>query len=129
MAVKAGSALAARGADRGIDGEGDGFAGPTRAGSRAGLQSEEVSDALLAQTGVIRVDTLDQLFDVTRVLVDQPLPAGRRVAVLSNFWGPAVLAADACVAAGLELADVAPSLATTLEASCWPGRGSATPSS
>ena len=67
-----------------------------------------MSDALLAQTGVIRVDTLEQLFDVTRVLVDQPLPAGRRVAVLSNFWGPAVLASDACLAAGLELATLDP---------------------
>ncbi len=115
VAVKAGAALAARGADRGVDGEGDGFAGPTRAGSRAGLDSEVVSDALLAQTGVIRVDTLDHLFDVTRVLVDQPLPAGPRVAVLSNFWGPAVLACDACVAAGLTLADVAPGLGSALD--------------
>lgn len=121
VAVKAGSALAARGPDRGIDGEGDGFAGPTRAGSRAGIRSEEVSDALLAQTGVIRVDTLDQLFDVTRVLVDQPLPRGRRVAVLSNFWGPAVLAADACVAAGMTLADVPASLAAELEGQLLPG--------
>lgn len=108
VAVKAGSALAAQHPDRGIDGRGDGFAGPTRAGSSAGRASEPVSDALLAQTGVIRVDTLEQLFDVTRVLVDQPLPMGRRVAVLSNFWGPAVLAADACLAAGLELATLDP---------------------
>lgn len=115
VAVKAGSALASRGPDRGVDGQGDGFAGPTRAGSRAtGGSSEQVSDALLAQTGVVRVDTLEQVFDVTRVLVDQPLPAGRRVAVLSNFWGPAVLATDACVAAGLDLADVDPRLAARL---------------
>ena len=65
-----------------------------------------MSDALLAQTGVIRVDTMEQLFDVTRVLVRQPLPAGCRVAVLSNVWGPAVLAIDACSAAGLEMASV-----------------------
>lgn len=85
VAVKAGRALA-------------------RAGDEAGRSSEEVTDALMAQTGVIRVDTLDQLFDVTRVLVDQPLPEGRRVAVLSTYWGPGVLGTDACVAAGLELA-------------------------
>ncbi len=108
VAVKAGSALASRHPDRGVDGRGDGFAGPTRAGSTAGERSERVSDALLAQTGVIRVDTLEQLFDVTRLLADQPLPAGRRVAVLSNFWGPAVLASDACLAAGLELATLSP---------------------
>lgn len=109
VAVKAGSALASQHPDRGVDGRGDGFAGPTRAGSTAGQASALISDALLAQTGVIRVDTLEQLFDVTRILVDQPLPPGRRVALLSNFWGPAVLASDACLAAGLELATLAPS--------------------
>ena len=66
--------------------------------------AEVAVDALLSQTGVIRVETLEQLVDAARVLADQPLPSGRRVAVLSNFWGPAVLAADACIAAGLELA-------------------------
>jgi acyl-CoA synthetase (NDP forming)/RimJ/RimL family protein N-acetyltransferase len=65
--------------------------------------AEVAMDALLSQTGVIRVDTLEQLVDAARVLANQPLPTGNRVALLSNFWGPAVLAADACVAAGLEL--------------------------
>ena len=88
-------------ADRG----GEGRPGrAARRGARRGHAAAEVAvDALLAQTGVIRVDTLEQLVDAARVLADQPLPSGRRVAVLSNFWGPAVLAADACVAAGLEL--------------------------
>ncbi len=71
---------------------------------KPGRAGEEVADALFAQTGIIRVDTLGQLFDVTRALLDQPLPSGRRVAVLSTYWGPAALAADACVAAGLDLA-------------------------
>ncbi len=57
----------------------------------AGWPAHATFDAMLSQTGVIRVDTLEQLFDVSRVLAHQPLPAGRRVAVLSNFWGPAVL--------------------------------------
>ncbi len=76
---------------------------------RVAASSEASLDALLAQTGVIRVDTLEQLFDVARVLQDQPLPRGDRVAVLSNSWGPAVLAADACVGAGLQLATLGPS--------------------
>ena len=67
---------------------------------------EATFDALLRQTGLIRVDTLEQLTDVTRVLASQPLPTGPRVALLSNFWGPAVLAADACAGAGLVLADI-----------------------
>jgi acyl-CoA synthetase (NDP forming)/RimJ/RimL family protein N-acetyltransferase len=69
-----------------------------------GWPVETSLDALLSQTGVIRVDTLEQLFDVARLLVDQPVPKGRRVAVVSNSWGPAVLAADACIGAGLVLA-------------------------
>jgi acyl-CoA synthetase (NDP forming)/RimJ/RimL family protein N-acetyltransferase len=66
--------------------------------------AEASIDAMLRQTGVIRVDTLEELFDVARVLDLQPVPGGNRVAVVSNSWGPAVLAADACVGAGLLLA-------------------------
>ncbi|CAN5819795.1 bifunctional GNAT family N-acetyltransferase/acetate--CoA ligase family protein [soil metagenome] len=68
-----------------------------------GWPRDATIDAMLRQTGVIRVDTLEQLFDVARVLTDQPLPRGRRVAIVSNSWGPALLAADACLGAGLEL--------------------------
>ena len=62
------------------------------------------ADALLAQMGVIRVDSIEAMFDVARVLVHQPLPAGRRVALVGNAGGPTRLAADACVGAGLTLA-------------------------
>jgi acetyl coenzyme A synthetase (ADP forming)-like protein len=65
-------------------------------------------DALFLQSGVIRVDTLEELFDVAQVLATQPLPRGRRVAIVGNAGGPGVLAADACEAAGL----VVPELAT-----------------
>lgn len=61
-------------------------------------------DALLGQMGVIRVDAIEAMFDVARVLLQQPLPAGRRVAIVANAGGPAMLAADACRGAGLELA-------------------------
>jgi acyl-CoA synthetase (NDP forming)/RimJ/RimL family protein N-acetyltransferase len=67
--------------------------------------------ALLRQTGIIRVETLAQLLDVARVLAAAPaLPAGRRVAVVGNAGGSLVTAADACVDAGLELADPDPSI-------------------
>lgn len=62
--------------------------------------------ALFDQAGVIRVGTLDQMFNVARLLAKQPLPAGDRVAVVSNGGGPAALAADACLAAGLQMADL-----------------------
>lgn len=62
--------------------------------------------ALFDQAGVIRVGTLDQMFNVARLVAKQPLPAGDRVAVVSNGGGPAALAADACLAAGLQMADL-----------------------
>jgi acyl-CoA synthetase (NDP forming) len=68
-------------------------------------------DALLRQTGIIRLDTLTQLIDVARVLAAAgPLPAGPRVAVVGNAGGSLVTAADACVAAGLTLADPDPAI-------------------
>ncbi|GAA3794958.1 bifunctional GNAT family N-acetyltransferase/acetate--CoA ligase family protein [Sphaerisporangium flaviroseum] len=58
--------------------------------------------ALFEQAGVVRVDDLTQLFDVAQLLAYQPLPAGPRVGVVSNSDAMALLAVDACVAAGLE---------------------------
>ena len=63
-------------------------------------------EALFEQTGVVRVDTLSQLLDVARVLACQPLPDGDRVALVGNGGGSLALAADACVDAGLVLAEL-----------------------
>ena len=63
--------------------------------------------ALLRQTGVIRVPTLAALLSTTRLLVHQPLPRGRRVAVLGNAGGSLAIAADAALDAGLEVAVLA----------------------
>ncbi len=89
--------------------------------------SDATVDAMLRQTGVIRVDTLEQLFDVTRVLASQALPHGPRVALLSNFWGPTVLAADACLAAGLQLAEPAPARLRALDGVLGPSSPSGNP--
>lgn len=61
------------------------------------------SQALFRQTGVIRVSTLEQLFDIGRVVADQPVPGGQGVVVVGNSDGAVGLAADACRGAGLEL--------------------------
>jgi acyl-CoA synthetase (NDP forming)/RimJ/RimL family protein N-acetyltransferase len=58
--------------------------------------------SLFEEAGVIRVDDLTQLFDVAQLLAYQPLPAGPRVGVVSNSDALALLAVEACVAAGLE---------------------------
>jgi acetate---CoA ligase (ADP-forming) len=83
-------------------------AGRTPAGTRAaashtaGLAASELAvDGLFRQSGVIRADTIDEMFDVAACLDAQPLPAGRRVAIVTNAGGPGILAADACSAAGL----------------------------
>jgi acetyl coenzyme A synthetase (ADP forming)-like protein len=58
-------------------------------------------DALFRQAGVIRVDTLEELFDVAEVVSHQPLANGTGVAIVGNAGGPGVLAADACEGHGL----------------------------
>ena len=69
-------------------------------------------DALFRQAGVIRADTLGELFDVAALLAGQPLPAGPSVAILTNAGGPGILAADACGAHGLD----APALSADTQA-------------
>ena len=75
-------------------------AASSHTGALAGL--DVGVDAFFEQTGVIRVDTVEQLFDVAAALSNQPLPKGRRVAIATNAGGPAILAVDALVSRGLE---------------------------
>ncbi len=89
-------------------------AGRTAAGARAASShtaalagSEAAVDALFHQAGVLRVDTLEELLDVTGLLATQPLPRGRSVAVLTNAGGLGILCADACESAGLTLPPLA----------------------
>ena len=71
------------------------------------------TEALFRQTGIIRTDTLQEMFDVALLLEQQPLPRGPRVGIVTNAGGPGILVADACETRGL----VAPRLsAGTLEA-------------
>ena len=61
-------------------------------------------DVLFRQAGVIRADTLEEMFDVAALLANQPLPQGNRVAVVSNSGGVLTICADACEAHGLVVA-------------------------
>jgi acetate---CoA ligase (ADP-forming) len=83
-------------------------AGRTGAGKRAAgshtaaLAASDVAvDALFHQAGVIRAETLEEMFDLAAALSAQPLPRGRRVAIVTNAGGPGILCADACEAGGL----------------------------
>ncbi|MGE5274034.1 MAG: GNAT family N-acetyltransferase [Verrucomicrobiota bacterium] len=84
--------------------------GRTSAGQRAAgshtaalAGSTAAVETLFRQAGVIRADSLEELADAAVLLSSQPLPEGRRVAVLTNAGGLGILCADACGAAGLEL--------------------------
>lgn len=86
-------------------------AGRTAAGAKAASShtgamatSDAIVDELFRQAGVIRTETLEEMFDVAALLANQPLPKGTRVAILTNAGGPGILAADACEANGLTLA-------------------------
>jgi acetyl coenzyme A synthetase (ADP forming)-like protein len=84
--------------------------GRTSAGQRAAAShtaalanSDRAVDALFAQTGIIRVDTLVEFFGVARLLASQPIPKGKRLGILTNGGGPGIIAVDAAVAAELEV--------------------------
>jgi acetyl coenzyme A synthetase (ADP forming)-like protein len=98
-------------------------AGRSRAGARAAsshtgalAESDAVVGALLRQSGVIRTRTLEELFDVASLLAHQPLPLGKRVAILTNAGGPGILAADACEVLDLPLATLDPKTTAALRA-------------
>jgi len=98
-------------------------AGRSAAGARAAsshtgalASSDIVVEALFRQSGVIRTYTLEELFDVAAMLAHQPIPSGRRVAILTNAGGPAILAADACEANGLEVSALSVSTRDALRA-------------
>lgn len=85
-------------------------AGRSNAGARAASShtgalaiSDAIVDDLFRQSGIIRTQTLEELFDVAALLATQPLPHGRRVGIVTNAGGPGILASDACEANGLEL--------------------------
>ncbi len=90
-------------------------AGRSAAGARAAMShtgslagSEAVADAMLRQCGVLRVDTMKELFALARTVQAGRFPARNRVAIVTNAGGPAILATDACAAVGLEVVDFTP---------------------
>jgi len=68
--------------------------------------SDITIDALFEQAGVIRADTLDELFGVAALLTTQPVPSGDRVAIVTNAGGPGIMCADACQANGVAVPEL-----------------------
>jgi acetyl coenzyme A synthetase (ADP forming)-like protein len=91
-------------------------AGRRAAGSHtAALAASDVAvDALFQQTGVIRAETLEELFALATGLAYQPLPPGRRVGIITNAGGPGILCADACEAGVLRVPELSDGVKDTL---------------
>jgi acetyl coenzyme A synthetase (ADP forming)-like protein len=90
--------------------------GRTAAGARAAsshtgaLAGPDVTvSAFLEQCGVVRAGSIEEMFDVVRAFDRCPLPSGDRVAIVTNAGGPAIMATDALVALGLEIAELSES--------------------
>lgn len=86
--------------------------GRTREGAKAASShtgalagSDELYDSLFLQAGVLRVESLEELFEYAVAFANQPTPRGNRVAIVTNAGGPAIMATDACVRHGLQLAE------------------------
>src|SRR5262245_2303483 len=79
-------------------------AAASHTGSLAG--SDEVLQAAFRRVGVLRVDTIGELFDMAEVLAKQPRPPGPRLAVVTNAGGPGVLATDMLITSGAQLASI-----------------------
>ncbi len=82
--------------------------------------SDVTVDALFKQAGVIRTDTLQEMFAVTSLLAAQPVPRGDRVAIVTNAGGPGILCADACQAHGVAVPDLSAPVRAKLAASLPP---------
>ncbi len=88
-------------------------AATSHTGSLAG--SDEVLEAAFRRCGVLRVERIAELFSMAEVLAMQPHPRGPRLSILTNAGGPGVLATDALIAGGGELAPLAPETVEALD--------------
>src|SRR3990172_6323452 len=98
--------------------------GRTAAGARAAAshtgalaQTDLATDALLKQAGVLRAQTVEELFDLATAFSNQPLPKGKRVAIVTNAGGPGIILADACETQGLDVTPLSPETERKLRAS------------
>ncbi|HET9186095.1 MAG TPA: GNAT family N-acetyltransferase [Solirubrobacterales bacterium] len=105
-------------------------AGARAASSHTGAllaASDRTVDALFAQSGVVRAETLAEMLDLAALFSAQPLPKGPRVAIVTNAGGPGIMCADACDAAGLEVPETPPEVREALGEFANPAAGLGNP--
>ncbi|MDD5509225.1 MAG: GNAT family N-acetyltransferase [Dehalococcoidales bacterium] len=95
--------------------------GTTKAGTHAAAShtgamatSEVAAEVMFHHAGIVKVNTMEELFDVAALLSNQPLPKGNRLAIVTNGGGPGIIAADAAERNGLELPPVSEETAEKL---------------
>jgi acetyltransferase len=93
-------------------------AGARAASSHTGALAgtDTATDALLRQCGVLRADTVEEMFDLAMAFSRQPIPLGNRVAIVTNAGGPGIIIADACEAHGLVVTELSEETRATLAA-------------
>ncbi|HOW59583.1 MAG TPA: acetate--CoA ligase family protein [Candidatus Omnitrophota bacterium] len=79
------------------------------------MGSDEVYDAVFMQSGVMRMDSAEEMFGLAIVFANQPLMKGNRVAIVTNAGGPGIMATDACVKFGLQMAEMSPATVIKLK--------------
>lgn len=89
--------------------------------------SDATVDALFTQSGVIRADTLGELFDVATLLANRPPPAGRRVGIVTNAGGLGIMCADACGAQDLAVPELSAATRAALAGFLPPASSTANP--
>jgi len=99
-------------------------AGRTEAGGRATVShtgslggSDVAAEAAFTQTGVLRANSIEELFDYAMAFARQPLPRGKRVAIVTDAGGPAIMCTDFLIENGMEMATL--SEATTASMRAW----------
>ncbi len=109
-------------------------AGKTTAGARAtishtgALAGHDIGvDALFDQCGVIRVQSMEELFDVAEAFDRLPIPRGNRVAILTNAGGPGILATDAAASSGLNIVELDPGTVSYLKSFLPPAAATGNP--
>ncbi len=90
------------------------LAASSHTGSLAG--GDSAVQALVQQCGMLRVNSVEELFDQAAFLAHQPIPRGRKLAILTNSGGPGIMATDACEGVGLEVAELSDDLQAALRA-------------
>lgn len=88
-------------------------AASSHTGSLAG--PDRVYDAIFYQCGVLRGETLEEIFNYVQAFSSQPLPEGKNVAIITNSGGPGILATDSCIRYGLDIASFSSSTKRTLK--------------